>query len=71
MQKQGSVISLLKAQFTTFKAIVLKPTFGEYEKSAEIVSEKFDKFGLQLDDSDRYSFAVGKEGSQSKICTFI
>ena len=52
VRKQGSEFSLLKAQFTTFKAVV-NQHLGEYEKSVEFMSEKFDEFELQLDDSKR------------------
>ena len=52
VKKQGSEFALLKAQFTTFKAVV-NQRLGEHEKSIEFMSEKFDEFELQLDDSKR------------------
>ena len=52
VKKQGSEFALLKAQFTTFKAVV-NQRLGEHEKSVEFMSEKFDEFELQLDDSKR------------------
>ena len=52
VKKQGSEFALLKAQFTTFK-VVVNQRLREYQKSAEFVSEKFDEFELQVDDSRR------------------
>ena len=54
VKKQGSEFAPLKAQFTTFKAVaVVNQLLGEHEKSVEFMSEKFDGFELQLDDSKR------------------
>ena len=45
VKKQGSEFALLKAQFTTFKAVV-NQRLGEHEKSVKFMSEKFDEFEL-------------------------
>ena len=52
VKKQGSEFALLKGQFTTSKAVV-NQRLREHEKSVEFMSEKFDEFELQLDDSKR------------------
>ena len=71
VKKQGSKFALLKAQFATFKAIVNK-RLGEHEKSVEFMSERFDEFELQLDDSKRAIHLLwGKRGSRTNICAFI
>ena len=50
VKKQGLEFALLKAQFTIFKAVV-NQRLGEHEKSVSFMSEKFDEFELQFDDS--------------------
>ena len=52
VKKQGSEFALLKAQSTTFKAVV-NQRLGKHEKSVEFMSEKFDEFELQLDGSKK------------------
>ena len=52
VKKQDLEFALLKAQFTTFRAVV-NQRLGEHEKSVEFMSEKFDEFELQLDDSKK------------------
>ena len=67
VKKQGSVFALLKAQFTSFKAVV-NQRLRNHEKSAEFMTGKFDEFELQSDDFKRNIYLLwGKDHHKVKF----
>ena len=62
IKQQRGEFTQLKSQFVSHKAVVIQ-RLGEYEKSAEHISEKFDEFDAIKETMCKgYRFAFGKKG---------